>query len=182
MSHTLPTAGLKRSRSAISSEQTCLLEQDAPKLIAENVAEERISYGVLVSVFRELKALPHVPMDPASTLRDFLVNDLIQLDMLKDAVEKVRRTKDDFMSRRFSSNSEFLDGVDDVNGIPVPDWCGVCGVLRTMCYNPDEHFGPQGESPPYRKCELCRFNAWNHRTSARELKFHVAKEHAVKGE
>lgn len=48
---------------------------------------------------------------------------------------------------------------------------------KTECKQQQEHFGKDGESPPFSKCPHCHFNSGNHYMSARELQLHVAAKH-----
>ena len=196
MAHMRPK--LKRSRSAASAdhpEQThpsadgtsavaADLAGDTSELLVQSLAAGRTSADALAAVLGELNALPHVPMDAASTARDMQINHLLCLDMLHEAVLKARAKANAAWTRtpwqvHSGGNILVLDGQDDEDGNPYTDGCGICGVPKTECMKQDEHFGARGESPPDSTCKYCRMNFWNRFNSGRELQLHIAAKHAA---
>ena len=198
MAHMLPK--LKRSRSAASADQpeqthpstdgtsavAADLAGDTSELLVQSLAAGRTSADALAAVLDELNALPHVPMDAASTAREEQIKHLLFLDMLLEAAEKARKAARDAWERttyhfQAGCNRCALDGIDDENGL-IPDGCAICGVPKTECMQQDEHFGVHGESPPDAKCPHCFFNSGNHYMSGRELQLHIAAKHPPKSQ
>jgi len=199
MTHMLPK--LKRIRSAASADQPELthpsadgtsavaadLAGDTSKLLVQSLAAGRTSSVTLAAVLGELNAMPHAPIDTASTApstaREEQIKHLLYLDMLFEAAQKARKAARDAWERtpynfQAGCNRCALDGIDDENGL-IPDGCAICGVPKTECMQEHEHFGVRGESPPDAKCPHCTYNFGNKYDSGRELQLHIAAKHAA---
>lgn len=147
------------------------------------VADGRTSYEALLAVFTKLEEGPHVKTKAVSTPREQLFARMIELDKLLEATQAVhaewkRKVQSSTWERAREDNFAVLDGRCEDDGTPITDGCGICGVPRTECMQPDEHFGARGESPPDAKCPFCPKNFHNFYNSHHKLDVHVANKHA----
>ena len=177
-----------------------LLDEVLQKDIITSLASGRTSSATLADVFDELNAMPGVammtsPEAPVTSLlskkdhhdnaaqRECQVRNLILLDNLFEAAQKARAKAREAWAltpweQQRSNNFCVLDGqVDSEN--ECEDGCGVCGVAKSECMKPDEHFGAQGESPPYVKCSKCSLGFCNLYDSPHQLRLHLL-QHAAK--
>ena len=192
---------LKRGRSVVFSdppERTPSITDEIIDTIAGELAHaftenlvsafstKRTSPRVLCEVIDELKAMPHVPIKAPKTARECDIRNMILLDNFLEATKKAHakvklawnRTP---WERQRGANFCVLDGeTEDHEGKVIPDGCAICGVVKTECMKPDEHFGPRGESPPDSVCSYCSENFYNRYNSAHKLELHVAEKHADK--
>jgi hypothetical protein len=154
--------------------------------IVSALTSRRTSPRALLAIIDELHAMPHAKIPGPSNKREAHVRHMILMDKLLEATQKAHanaklawnRTP---WERQHGANFCVLDGeTEDPEGKVIPDGCGICGVAKTECMKPDEHFGARGESPPDSVCSHCSENFYNRYNSAHNLQLHVAEKHAAK--
>lgn len=158
--------------------------------VLQSLASGRTSSAALVAVFDELNAMPGVALAASeqkdhhdAAPRERQVRNLILLDHLFEAAQKARAKAREAWAltpweQQRSNNFCVLDGQVDSDN-ECEDGCGVCGVAKSECMKPDEHFGAQGESPPYVKCSKCSLGFCNLYDSPHQLRLHLL-QHAAK--
>ena len=106
------------------------------------------------------------------------------MQTLRKATAKAHRKGNDAWDRtswerQRKANFDVIDGqAMQHDGTEIQDGCGVCGVVKSECLKPEEHFGARGESPADAKCGQCVESYGNRFDSEHRLLLHVTKAHA----
>lgn len=144
--------------------------------------EKRVTgLDAFYAVLDKLEEMPGVAIPVPTTKRDELIQNMLMMDNLKEAVEDARtelmqkwyRTE---FYKKGQNNFVWVDGQYD-DGDDIEDGCAICGVPKTQCMNQGQHFGARGESPPDAVCPHCKINFGNYWKSPNDLGLHISKHH-----